>query len=111
MAPGWAGWWRSRRVSSEDFDCLKRHAGLGSTVGSGGSAELGSFLASVRAANPPLALVTGYSEHLAAVTSEGVPRVAAVCRATTSLGLLGDPAVIDHALAATGQVPDRTTTP
>ena len=101
----------SMQLSSGDLDVLKWHAGIASTVGNDGSAELGSSLASVRAANLPLELVAKFPEHLAAVTSEDVARMAAACRTTATFGLLGDPAIIDKALAATGQRTDRVATP
>jgi predicted Zn-dependent peptidase len=92
----------SLQLSSEDLDVLKWHAGIAATVGNGGSTELGGSVASVRAANLPLDFVTKFPEHLEAVTSQDAARMAAACRATATLGLLGDPGTIDTALAATG---------
>jgi hypothetical protein len=58
-------------------------------------------VAEIRAADLPLALVERFPEFLAQVSAEDVARMATVCRATASLGLVGDPAIIDKALRAT----------
>ncbi len=99
------------RISSEDLDHLKWHAGIASTVANGGASELGYALASARAAGLPLDLVTNFPKHLEAVTADDVARMAAVCRASATLGLLGDPAVIEKAFASTGLLTDRAATP
>lgn len=58
-------------------------------------------MAEVRAAELPLALVERFPEFLAEVTAEDVARMATACRSTASLGLVGDPAIIDKAFRAT----------
>jgi zinc protease len=93
----------SLKLTDEDLQALKWHRGIERTVADEGNAELGADLAEVRAANLPIDLVTKFPEHLETVTAEDVARAAATCRNTVTLGLVGDPAVIDKALAATGQ--------
>ena len=91
----------SLRLAGDELDRLKWHLGLTKTVAYGGSAELGAWVAEIRAADLPLALVERFPEFLAEVSAEDVARMATACRATASLGLVGDPAIIDKAFRAT----------
>jgi len=99
------------KLPDEDLQALKWRLGIERTVAYEGNAELGANLAEIRAANLPIDLVTKFPEHLEAVTVEDLARAAATCRNTVTLGLVGDPAVIDKALAATGQRTQTVATP
>jgi zinc protease len=89
------------RVSKEDLDGLKWRLGTSSTVNYGGSVELGELLAEIRAAELPLEFVTKFPELLQAVTAEDLARLAASCRQTATLGLVGDPAIVAKTFRAT----------
>lgn len=89
------------RVSKDALDGLKWHLGTSTTVNYGGSAELGELVAEIRAADLPLELVTKFPELLQSVTGEDVARLAASCRKTATLGLVGDAAIVEKAFRAT----------
>ncbi|MGO8968332.1 MAG: M16 family metallopeptidase [Myxococcaceae bacterium] len=95
---------RALNVSDDELGGMKWRLGIQTTVGYGASEELGSLLAEVRAANLPLALVEKFPEVLEAVGAEDVRRMAAACRTTATLGLVGDPALMERAFRATGNV-------
>ncbi len=95
---------RALNLSDDELGGMKWRLGIHTTVGYGASEELGSLLAEVRAANLPLALVEKFPEVLEAVSAEDVRRMAAECRTTATLGLVGDPALMERAFRATGNV-------
>jgi zinc protease len=101
----------SLRVSNDELDRMKWHLGIINTVGYRRSEDLGRLVAEVRAANLPLDLVENFPELLQEVTSADVARMAAVCRTTATLGLVGDPAVIDKAFRATQLVAEGVSQP
>ena len=89
------------QVSEDELGRLKWRLGLASTVGDGGSLALGALVARTRAMGMPLTFVEKYPELLVSATPQDVGRMATACRATATLGLVGELAVIDKALKAT----------
>jgi predicted Zn-dependent peptidase len=99
------------KVSTEELDGLKWQLGITTTVGYGGSEDLAALVAETRAAELPLDLVEDFPGLLQAVTPEDVARMAAACRTTGALGLLGDPPILEKAFRATQFSDPVPTTP
>lgn len=89
-------------LSSAELGALQWHLGIERTVGFGGSEDVGLGLAKLRAAQLPVALMEAFPDFLTATTREDVAHAAASCRATATLGLVGDPPIVEAALRATG---------
>ncbi len=96
----------SLRTSDEELGEMKWRLGISQTVAySDGARALSVRLAEVRAADLPLDLVDHFPELLEAVNTQDIARMAAKCRATATLGLVGDATVMDKAFRAIGHGP------
>jgi zinc protease len=91
----------SLRLADEELDRMKWQLGTTTTVAYLGSSELGIRLAAIRAADLPVEFVTDFPALLEQVNSDDITRVATACRATATLGLVGEPAVVDRAFRST----------
>ena len=90
-------------VPDDEVARLQWRLGIASDVAYQRNSALGSYLAWTRAANLPIDFVEKYPTTLAEVTSADLTRLAAVCARTATLGLLGDPNVVERALKATAR--------
>ena len=91
------------QVSEDDLGSVRWRLGNDFNVSLQRTRSVSSILATLRTSDRPLDVITRYPELLAATSAADLTRVAARCRKTAVVSLLGDDQTVQQALKAAGR--------